>query len=307
MYPAGSNIPLTSFSREVLSALPDTNVPGNTNNYSTLQAFTADSNKAGGKIDIQATPMLSMFGRYGFRNLTTDDQPNIPLPSGGARQRPHLRAQPAARARRDLGAEHDVAARSAIRLLLDAGGQESAGARHAERVRRVRPARPARRRAHRRRPADASHHRILGPRTPGHEPAVAVPDGLQPEDQLHVDDEVALVQERVRVPEDRHRGAGRQPALRPRHVQRPVQPSGRSRVEQPLQPRRLHARPARAVRAQQRARRRPPARHALRLPPGRLARREEPDGQSRPALRVLDALLGSRTTSCPISIRRPTR
>ena len=25
-----------------------------------------------------------MFGRYGFRNLTTEDQPNIPLPSGGA-------------------------------------------------------------------------------------------------------------------------------------------------------------------------------------------------------------------------------
>ena len=30
------------------------------------------------------TPTLSMFGRYGVRNLTTDDQPNIPLPSGGA-------------------------------------------------------------------------------------------------------------------------------------------------------------------------------------------------------------------------------
>ena len=25
-----------------------------------------------------------MFARYGMRNLTTDDQPNIPLPSGGA-------------------------------------------------------------------------------------------------------------------------------------------------------------------------------------------------------------------------------
>jgi hypothetical protein len=83
-YPAGSGIPMTSFAREVLSALPDTNLPGTTNNYSTLQAFTADSNKAGGKVDLQASPTLSMFGRYGFRNLTTDDQPNIPLPSGGA-------------------------------------------------------------------------------------------------------------------------------------------------------------------------------------------------------------------------------
>jgi Carboxypeptidase regulatory-like domain/TonB-dependent Receptor Plug Domain/TonB dependent receptor len=84
LYPAGTPIPTTEFARKVLAALPDTNVAGNTNNYTTLQAFTADSNKAGGKIDIQATPRLSMFGRYGFRNLTTDDQPNIPLPSGGA-------------------------------------------------------------------------------------------------------------------------------------------------------------------------------------------------------------------------------
>jgi hypothetical protein len=84
VYPAGASIPMTAFARQVLSALPDTNVPGNTNNFSSLQEFTADSNKAGGKIDLQASPSLSMFGRYGFRNLTTDDQPNIPLPSGGA-------------------------------------------------------------------------------------------------------------------------------------------------------------------------------------------------------------------------------
>jgi hypothetical protein len=84
VYPAGAPIPMTSFAREVLSALPDTTVPGNANNFSSLQEFTADSNKAGGRVDLQATPTLSMFGRYGFRNLTTDDQPNIPLPSGGA-------------------------------------------------------------------------------------------------------------------------------------------------------------------------------------------------------------------------------
>ncbi len=84
VYAAGTPIPMTSFAREVLSGLPDTNVSGNTNNYSTLQAFSADSDKAGGKVDVQASPSLSMFGRYGFRNLTTDDQPNIPLPSGGA-------------------------------------------------------------------------------------------------------------------------------------------------------------------------------------------------------------------------------
>jgi len=84
VYPAGTAIPMTSFAREVLSALPDTNLSTTTNNYSSLQEFTADSNKAGGRVDVQASPALSLFGRYGFRNLTTDDQPNIPLPSGGA-------------------------------------------------------------------------------------------------------------------------------------------------------------------------------------------------------------------------------
>ena len=84
VYPAGTAIPMTAFARKVLSGLPDTNLPGTTNNYTLLQEFTADSNKAGGKIDVQATPSVAMFGRYGFRNLTTNDQPNIPLPSGGA-------------------------------------------------------------------------------------------------------------------------------------------------------------------------------------------------------------------------------
>jgi Carboxypeptidase regulatory-like domain/TonB-dependent Receptor Plug Domain/TonB dependent receptor len=84
LYPAGTPIPLTSFARKVLAGLPDTTAPGNANNYTTIQEFTADSNKAGTKIDLQATPTLALFGRYGWRNLNTFDQPNIPLPSGGA-------------------------------------------------------------------------------------------------------------------------------------------------------------------------------------------------------------------------------
>ena len=84
VYPAGTPIAMTAFARSVLLSLPDTNLPGTANNFSSLQEFTADSNKAGVKIDVQASPSVSIFGRYGFRNLTTDDQPNIPLPSGGA-------------------------------------------------------------------------------------------------------------------------------------------------------------------------------------------------------------------------------
>ena len=84
VYAAGTPVPLTDFARKVLSALPDTNRAGASNNYTTLQEFTADSDKAGGKLDVQVSPTMSLFGRYGFRNHTTDDQPNIPLPAGGA-------------------------------------------------------------------------------------------------------------------------------------------------------------------------------------------------------------------------------
>jgi hypothetical protein len=83
VYPAGSPIPMTAFARQVLGGLPAPNLPGAANNYSIAQAFTNDTDKAGGKIDIQASPTVSMFGRYGWRDLSTNDQPTIPLPSGG--------------------------------------------------------------------------------------------------------------------------------------------------------------------------------------------------------------------------------
>jgi hypothetical protein len=83
-YPAGTPVPITDFARRVLAGLPDTNIAGNANNYTTLQEFTADSNKGGAKVDVQLTPSSAMFARFGMRNLTTDDQPNIPLPAGGA-------------------------------------------------------------------------------------------------------------------------------------------------------------------------------------------------------------------------------
>jgi len=79
----GTAIPMTAFARKVLSGLPDPNVATAANNYQILQQFTNESNKAGGKIDVKVRPSLSLFGRYGFRNLNTDDQATIPLPSGG--------------------------------------------------------------------------------------------------------------------------------------------------------------------------------------------------------------------------------
>src|SRR5215204_2251537 len=84
LYPAGTQIPVTAFARKVLSALPDTTSGGNTNNYTKLQEFTADYDKANGKVDLQMSPTVSLFGRYGFRNLDTFDESVIPLPAGGS-------------------------------------------------------------------------------------------------------------------------------------------------------------------------------------------------------------------------------
>ena len=83
VYPAGSVIPMTAFARQVLGALPSPNLPGAGNNYSLAQLFEYDSNKADGKVDLQLNPALSLFGRYGQRNLSSFDQPTIPLPAGG--------------------------------------------------------------------------------------------------------------------------------------------------------------------------------------------------------------------------------
>ena len=140
----------------MLAGLPDTTAPANTNNYTTLQEFTADYDKANGKIDLQATPTMSLFGRYGFRNLNTFDQPTIPLPSGGAGNGAIYARNRQAVFGDDLDAERVVAARSAVRLFVDAGRQEPAGARQRQRAGAVRPAGAAERPAHLRRPADAS-------------------------------------------------------------------------------------------------------------------------------------------------------
>ena len=84
VYPAGTPIPMTSFARSVLTGLPDPNLPGAANNYSVLQDFTNNSDKVGAKIDVQVAPQMTAFGRYGWRDLETVDQPLLPLPSGGS-------------------------------------------------------------------------------------------------------------------------------------------------------------------------------------------------------------------------------
>ena len=267
---------MTAFARKVLAGLPDTTVAGQRPTTTrTLQEFTADSDKAGGKIDLQATP-----DAVDVRPLRLP-QPDDRSTSRTSRCR---RAAPAtahiyARNRQFvLGAtwvpSGDVAARSALRLFVDAGGQEPAGARD-RRARSSSSACPGCRPI-RASPAACRRRSSRGYSDLGRQatnPQWQYPTVYNPKvnytwtrkshsfktgyEFQHIDTEVQDVN--PLYGRDTYNGQ--------------FTPAGRRGGEQPLQPRRLHARPARAVRAQQRARRGPAPQHALRLPAGRLARR----------------------------------
>jgi outer membrane receptor protein involved in Fe transport len=85
-YPAGTTIPaadITPFARQVLDGLPAPTNGAAANNYEILQSFRNDVDKWGLKLDVQVSPRVSAFARYGWRDLANEDQPAIPLPSGG--------------------------------------------------------------------------------------------------------------------------------------------------------------------------------------------------------------------------------
>jgi hypothetical protein len=83
-YPAGTPIPMTAFARKVLNDLPATTSAGTANNYRTLQLFTNATDKFNGKVDVNASPSIALFGRYGYRDVDIFDNPPLPLPSGGS-------------------------------------------------------------------------------------------------------------------------------------------------------------------------------------------------------------------------------
>jgi hypothetical protein len=84
MYPAGTPIPMTAFARKVLTELPEPTHDRASNNYVINQQFENVTDKFGTKVDVQISPTLSVFGRYGYRDVDVTDDPPIPLPSGGA-------------------------------------------------------------------------------------------------------------------------------------------------------------------------------------------------------------------------------
>ena len=208
---------MTTFARKVLNELPAPTIERASNNYQVLQNFANTTNKAGGKVNVQFNPRLSAFGRFGWRDVDIFDDPNIPLPSGGAGN-----AETYARNKQfALGVTYTPTSLSLLEVRF---GWSTHGGRQEPRGARLEPsaldaygiARPADRSARRGRPADAAHHRLLRSGPAGDQPAVAVPDGLQPEGELLVADGPPLAQERLRVPAHSDRSAGRQPALRPR-------------------------------------------------------------------------------------------
>jgi hypothetical protein len=83
-FAAGTPIPMTDFARKVLSRLPDPTSTAASNNYSILQEFTNDTDKSAVKLDVQLSPALTAFGRYGYRDADIIDNPPLPLPSGGS-------------------------------------------------------------------------------------------------------------------------------------------------------------------------------------------------------------------------------
>jgi hypothetical protein len=84
VYAAGTPIPMTSLARNVLSQLPDPTNASAANNYQITQDFTSNSDKYNGKVDLQVSPNINIFGRFGWRRAALYDQPAVPLPSGGS-------------------------------------------------------------------------------------------------------------------------------------------------------------------------------------------------------------------------------
>ncbi len=284
---------MTAFARKVLSGLPDPTRAARRTTTTSCRTSRTTTTSGSGKVDYQYSTSLSFFGRFGYRKVDNLDDPPLPLPSGGAGNASTYAKNKQFAAGLHLGALGHVAPRRPLRLVAT-----------------PRPARTRGASARRRRsraygitglPTDpritggllhAAHHRLLGPRPPGDEPAVAVPGDVQREAELHLDRGPALAQDRLRVPvrhRPRCRTSTRSTAATPT---RAVHAADRRGREQPLQPGRLHVRPPQPVRAEQHPHREHAPAIPVRVPAGRLARERQADAERRPALRVRDAAVG---------------
>ena len=148
---------MTAFARKVLSALPDTTSAGNANNYTTLQEFTADYDKAerqdrpAGVADAVAVRPLRLPQPRHVRSAAD------PAAVGRRRQR---RTSTRATGRSCSATTWTPSEPSLLEARFGyswtQAGKNPPALGSDERAGAVRPARPADRSAHLRRPADAA-------------------------------------------------------------------------------------------------------------------------------------------------------
>ncbi len=71
------------FSQAILSALPDPNLPGTSNNYESAPADTTNTDKGDGRFDYYVNQRVSFFVRYSQSETAIFSPPSIPGPAGG--------------------------------------------------------------------------------------------------------------------------------------------------------------------------------------------------------------------------------
>ena len=113
IYPAGTQLPMTAFARKVLGDLPDPTVAGTANNYAVQRFSNTPSNKAGGKVDLQATERLRLFGRFSWRNADARNEAALPLPTGSGYGISYTKSKQVA-----LGATYVQSERSVLEVRL---------------------------------------------------------------------------------------------------------------------------------------------------------------------------------------------
>ena len=184
---------------------------------SLLQQFDNTTDKFGGKVDVTHQPAADRLRavRLSRRRTSTISRRSRCRRAAAATPQTYVTNKQLA-----AGVTYIPSATSLLEVRFGwsktTGGEEPGGARLDVGARRLRHHRSADRSARGRRAADAAHHGLSRSRPPGDQPAVAVPDGLQPEGELHVDRRPPLAEERLRVSAHPDRSAGREPALRPR-------------------------------------------------------------------------------------------
>ena len=191
---------MTAFARKVLGGLPAPNVPGAANNYS-IAAGVHQRHRQGGRQDRlpgQPDACRCSAATAGAISTPTISRP-MPLPSGGggngniyARNKQlvarHAPTSPTDQSLLEVrfGWSNTQGGKNPPALGERRHASASPGCRPIARIAGGLPSQ--------------THHRLLGARPAGDQPAVAVPDGVEPEGELLVADGPPVVQGGLRVP-----------------------------------------------------------------------------------------------------------